>query len=157
MHPPGSVIQKGQHSTGGETSRLPRTCRRVGQACQPNRKEPVWDFKGEMGLFARCTLYAAIVLPLQAAPNFTINLRSDAAVELYVEYGTATGVYGTQTKSLTAAADPNVSGFFLAQVVLTGLRADTQYYYRMQYRAAGSTGAFTPGTESSFHTQRAPG
>jgi uncharacterized protein (TIGR03437 family) len=122
-----------------------------------------------MGALLRWGTFAAVALRLSAAPNFTtilgqptdrsitINMRTDTAVELYFEYGISAGAYGTQTKSSIAAADPNASGFFLAQMILSGLRADTQYFYRMEYRAAGSNGPFTPGAESSFHTQRPPG
>jgi uncharacterized protein (TIGR03437 family) len=137
---------------------------------QPNWPAHRPDRKGvKMSVWPRFWIAAIAALPLGAAPNFTtiagqptdrsvtINVRADAAVELYFEYGTSSGVYGTQSKSFTATADPNTSGFFLAQIVLTGLRADTQYLYRMQYRTAGSTGSFTPNAELSFHTQRPPG
>jgi uncharacterized protein (TIGR03437 family) len=115
-----------------------------------------------------CTL--ALVAPaLAATPNFTmilgqptdrsvtVNARADATVEMYFEYGVKSTVYTVQTKSAIATADPYAAGFFVQQAVMSGLQADTQYYYRMGYRTAGSTGAFTLGTEYSFHTQRLPG
>ena len=118
--------------------------------------------------FAIFTLLCT-ALPLAAAPKFTVilgqptdqsitvNTRSDTAVELYFEYGVKSATYTARTKSATATADPYASGFFVSQAVISSLQADTLYYYRMQYRAAGSTAAFTPGTEYSFHTQRLPG
>ncbi len=89
--------------------------------------------------------------------SITVNVRADSAVELYFEYGTTPTVYSSQTKAATAGADPNSNSYFLSQAVLNGLQSDTQYYYRMQYRAAGSTAAFTPGAQYTFQTQRAPG
>jgi phosphodiesterase/alkaline phosphatase D-like protein len=115
-----------------------------------------------------CTLALAAV-PLAAAPNFTVilgqptdssvtvNARSDTAVEMYFEYGLKSSTYTVQTKSADAAADPYASGFFVTQTPITGLQPNTQYYYRMQYRLVGSSGAFTPLAENTFHTQRPPG
>lgn len=109
------------------------------------------------------------VLPLAAAPNFTVilgqptdrsitvNVRSDTSVELYFQYGTASGVYTGQTAAATVSADPYASGYYVTQSVIAGLTADTRYYYRMQYRLAGSTAIFTAGVENTFHTQRQPG
>lgn len=116
-----------------------------------------------LGFFFVGALYAA------GAPNFTmilgqptdrsvtVNTRSDTALEIYFDYGVKSGTYTAQTKSAVNTADPYASGYYVLQSVLTGLQADTQYFYRMEYRTAGSTGAFTPGTEYSFHTQRLPG
>ncbi len=109
------------------------------------------------------------VWPLAAAPaitlilgqptdrSITVNARADAAVELYFEFGVTSGVYSAQTKSAVAAADPYAPGFFISQTVLTGLSPDTRYFYRIESRAAGSSGPFTPGAEYSFHTERRPG
>ncbi len=118
--------------------------------------------------FAIFTLLC-IALPLAAVPKFTVilgqptdrsitvNARADSAVELYYEYGVKAGTYTAQTQAATATADPYASGFFVSQEVMSGLQADTLYYYRMQYRTGGTTGTFTPGAEYSFHTQRLPG
>jgi uncharacterized protein (TIGR03437 family) len=116
-----------------------------------------------LGVLLLAALHAA------TAPNFTmilgqpsdrsvtVNTRAETALEIYFEYGLNSGAYTAQTKSAWNMADPYASGYFVLQSVMTGLQADTQYYYRMDYRTAGSTGAFTPGTEYSFHTQRLPG
>jgi uncharacterized protein (TIGR03437 family) len=116
------------------------------------------------------SLFTFVLTALPAAtPNFTVILgqptdrsitvdaRADTAVELYFEYGVKSTVYTSQTTSAVAAADPYATGFFVSQAVMSGLQPDTQYYYRMEYRIAGSTAAFTPGTEYSFHTERLPG
>ncbi len=89
--------------------------------------------------------------------SVTLSVRADTALEIYVEYGVKSGVYTAQTKAVTPAADPYASGYFVAQTVLEGLAADTGYFYRLEYRAAGSSSAFAPGTEGTFHTQRLPG
>jgi len=120
-------------------------------------------------LLSCLVILMAVASPAMAAPNFTIvlgqptdrsitvNARADSALEWYFEYGVKSGNYTAQTKSAAATVDPNFKGFYLGQAVMSGLQADTQYYYRMQYRAAGSSDAFTAGAEYSFHTQRLPG
>jgi phosphodiesterase/alkaline phosphatase D-like protein len=89
--------------------------------------------------------------------SVTVSARADAALEVYFEYGPAPSSYVAETAPAAMAADPHASGFWVSQTVIRGLSADTRYWYRMQYRPAGSSGAFTPGPESAFHTQRPPG
>lgn len=85
------------------------------------------------------------------ASSVTVNTRSDTAAELYYEYGRASGVYDTTTPARAiAAAEPT-------ETTLSGLVADTTYYYRARYRPAGSTAAFASGTERWVATQRRPG
>lgn len=119
-------------------------------------------------LFVAGTILAA-ALHAAGNPNFTmilgqptdrsvtVNTRSDTALEIYFEYGVKSAAYTTQTKPVSNTADPYASGFYVLQSVVSGLQPDTQYFYRMQYRPSGSTGAFTPTAEYSFHTQRSPG
>lgn len=116
-----------------------------------------------------CLALFVLAPPGWSAPNFTtilgqptdksvtVAVRADAAVELYFEYGAKSGAYTGQTKAVTATSDPNLNGYWVASTPISGLGSDTLYYYRMQYRAAGSTAAFAPGAEYSFHTQRQPG
>lgn len=113
-----------------------------------------------LALLAARPLGAATVTQLLGQPtdrSITLNTRADAALEMNVQYGLAAGVYTATTPSVAMGADPYVGGFYVSQTVLSGLQPNTRYYYRVQTRAAGSAGAFTPGTESSFQTQRAPG
>lgn len=112
---------------------------------------------------------AAGALPVCGAPTITLVLgqltdrsatiavRADAALDWYVEFGTRSGAYPARTATVTATADPNFSGFFAAQIALTGLQPDTQYYYRTQSRTPGAETAFAAGAEGRFHTQRPPG
>src|SRR5579883_2054121 len=116
-----------------------------------------------LGFFFVGALYAVsspnftMILGQPTDRSVTLNTRSDTALEIYFDYGLKSATYTAQTKSAVNTADPYASGFFVLQSAMTGLQADTQYFYRMEYRTAGSTGAFTPGTEYSFHTQRLPG
>ncbi|MCK6684648.1 MAG: metallophosphoesterase family protein [Thermoanaerobaculia bacterium] len=89
--------------------------------------------------------------------SITVAARSDAAVELYFEYGTSSGSYESRTATMATTPDPNLSGFHVAQAVLSGLESNTRYWFRMQSRTAGSSEPFTPSTERTFHTQRAAG
>ena len=63
--------------------------------------------------------------------SITINVIPDETVDIYYEYGTSSGgPYSvTPTGSATAGEPYNV--------VISGLSADTQYYYRMQYQKPG--------------------
>ncbi|MCB2202437.1 InlB B-repeat-containing protein [bacterium] len=82
--------------------------------------------------------------------SISIKIVPDEAITYYYEYGTTSGVYGTQTSNTAATAgEPST-------VVITGLAANTEYFYRMQYSTdGGSTWIARP--ELSFNTQRAEG
>jgi hypothetical protein len=121
--------------------------------------------------FAPALLLAATLspAPLAAAPTITlvagqltdrsvtIGTHADAALEISFQYGTTSGVYTAATAAAVTPADPYASGFFASQTVISGLAADTRYYYRLQYRTAGTAGAFTAGAERTFHTMRPAG
>ena len=83
--------------------------------------------------------------------SVAITVRSDTAVELFVEWGPAPGVYASRSASVTGAARAPL------ELVMDGLAPDTATYYRVRSRAAGATEPFAEGAERSFHTQRAPG
>jgi hypothetical protein len=83
--------------------------------------------------------------------SVTVNVVADTALEVYFEYGTTSSVYTGNTGTATFAADTPI------EMVIDGLEADTQYYYRMRYRQSGTTGEFLARDEHSFRTQRAPG
>ena len=87
----------------------------------------------------------------------TVAVRADAALETYFQLGTSPSAYTGQTAPSVTGADPYASGFFVGQTVIAGLEPGTRYYYRLQYRPAGSSGAFTPAPERSLQTQRPPG
>jgi Calcineurin-like phosphoesterase len=70
------------------------------------------------------------------------------AVEAYAEYGTTSGTYIGSTSQATYTNG-------IVELTVDSLNADTLYYYRMRYRAAGSSAAFFAGTEYTFNTKRA--
>lgn len=80
----------------------------------------------------------------------TVKAIASDAVDAYVEYGPASGTY-TGTTAPATFPDGIVS------VVAGGLAPDTVYYYRIEYRAAGSSDAFVPRPEYTLRTQRAKG
>ena len=82
--------------------------------------------------------------------SVTVNVVPAQDVSLYYEYGSAPGAYSGRT------ADQAAKAGVASEVVISGLKANTQYYYRMQYQTAGSSD-WTAHPEHSFHTQRPPG
>jgi hypothetical protein len=81
--------------------------------------------------------------------SITINIVPDSAISLYYEYGTTSGVYTTQTSTVSATAGQPVV------VKIAGLMANTKYYYRMRYQKPGDV--WIARDEHSFWTQRAAG
>jgi Calcineurin-like phosphoesterase len=81
--------------------------------------------------------------------SIAIKAITDQAVEAYVDYGLTSGQYSSSTASATFADG-------VIEVDPDGLAANTTYFYRLRYRAAGSTDDFAARTEHSFVTQRAP-
>jgi phosphodiesterase/alkaline phosphatase D-like protein len=65
-------------------------------------------------------------------------------MEIYYEYGTASGAYTTQTAPQTGNAGAPL------ETLISGLQPNTRYYYRIRH------GSET-GQEHTFTTQRAPG
>jgi uncharacterized protein (TIGR03437 family) len=116
-----------------------------------------WALLMVVALPVWCANTITTVLGQPTDRSITVNIRGDAPLELYFEYGTKPGSYTSRTKSVTTTTDPYASGFYLSQSVMDGLVPDTSYCYRMQSRPAGSSAAFAPGAESCFHTQRPPG
>ena len=84
------------------------------------------------------------------ANSIAIKIVPDADITLYYEYGTTSGEYTHTTATVSATAgEPKM-------VTLSGLTANTKYYYRMQYSVNGGAD-WVVRTENSFHTQRASG
>jgi len=91
-----------------------------------------------------------VVLGRPADTSVAASVMTDAGTQVYVEFGTASGVYPGNTATET------VSGAYPAVVSLTGLRANTTYVYRARYRRQGET-AWRADPEASFRTQRPRG
>ena len=82
--------------------------------------------------------------------SITINVAPRKDLEIFYEYGTKSGSYTGKTPVLLHKATEPVD------TTIEGLKGNTQYFYRLNYREPG-TQAFTARTEHSFWTQRAPG
>ena len=92
-----------------------------------------------------------IVLGRPTNNSVTVNAILDMNGEVSYEYGTSAGDYTAgQTSAQSATTGEPV------EAIIGGLSPDTQYYYRLLYRA-NSGDDWTPGAEYSFHTQRAQG
>jgi len=75
------------------------------------------------------------------------SLPGDSA---YVEYGTQTGIYAFDNENspvISSSDEPIV-------INLSGLTANTKYFYRVNYKVADSN-QYSAGDEHSFYTQRA--
>ena len=82
--------------------------------------------------------------------SITINVAPRKDLEIFYEYGTKSGSYtGKTAVALHKATEP-------VDTTIEGLKGNTQYFYRRNYREPGSQ-KFTARTERSFWTQRAPG
>ena len=75
---------------------------------------------------------------------------ADQSGLIYIEYGTTSGVYTAQTATSALA-----SGVPL-MITLSGLSANTQYFYRLEFQATGESG-YSPSAEHTFHTARPVG
>jgi hypothetical protein len=83
--------------------------------------------------------------------SMTVNVRADADLEVYVEYGREPAHYTAATAPTTVAANQPL------EIVMGNLVVDAQYVYRLRYRARGSSGGYDAVTEHTFQTQRGPG
>src|SRR5687767_11314904 len=87
-----------------------------------------------------------IVLGRPTNTSIAANFVAPAASTVYVEYGTQAGAYSGQSDLVTLAA--NVP----REVTLSGLTANTRYYYRIRFRAAAATTDHEASPEYSFMT-----
>jgi hypothetical protein len=92
----------------------------------------------------------SILLGRPTNHSVTTNVIPTQTGEISFEYGTASGVYGSQTSATACTADTPV------EVVISGLTANTRYYYQLRFRAS-SGDPWTEGGEHSFQTQRPSG
>jgi hypothetical protein len=92
----------------------------------------------------------SLVLGRPTDRSVTAAALAREATEAYLEYGPAAGAYTQRTELLNLAAGQPL------EVALANLKADTEYFYRLQYRRPGQ-GDFTARAECRCHTQRAPG
>ena len=99
---------------------------------------------------AAVTLLATELLGRPTASSVALNVVPAQAADAYVQYGTSATKYSQRTPAVsTAAGVPLV-------VTVSGLKANTRYYYRLRYRAHGA-GSYLAAAQHSFVTQRAKG
>lgn len=79
--------------------------------------------------------------------SVTINALANSDLELFFEYGVEPSLYvGHTVTKLFSANEP-------IEEIISGLKPNTHYYYRMRYRKL-DTFEFETGEEHMFHTQR---
>lgn len=82
--------------------------------------------------------------------SITINIVPNTTIEYHYQYGTTSGSYSGQTSNYTAVGgEPH-------EITITGLAANTQYFYRMRYHLSGEPD-WVERSEHSFWTQRSAG
>jgi hypothetical protein len=92
----------------------------------------------------------SIILGRPTDKSITASVLLDQNSDYYLEYGTATGIYGTKTVLYSGVATvPD-------EIEIPNLSANTRYYYRLGYKLK-SANSYTNSPEYSFITQRSPG
>ena len=101
-------------------------------------------------LESRHLLAAQILLGRPTDQSIAVNVVPDQNGQLSVEYGTTSGVYASVTGDF-AATNGQPTEF-----VISGLSANTEYFYRLRTRPTASS-PWTAGDEFDFHTARTSG
>lgn len=93
----------------------------------------------------------SILLGSPESTSIKANILSpDQSGQLSIQYGTTSGVYSNATNPVALSAGTP------ATITISGLTANTQYYYRVNLQPTAGGGATTAG-EYTFHTARPPG
>ncbi len=111
---------------------------------------PVFVFMGLLGTGKAQNMMFSELLGRPTDHSITIQAFFADSVEVSIQYGTNPGNYTSQSPWQA------FSDSMPAEVVLSGLQADTRYFYRMNYRLPGSTNVIQR-PEYTFQTQRPPG
>ena len=115
---------------------------------------PAWWPLGATRTPHTVTFTADSLLGKPTNNSITVNIVPAAAIQYYYEYGTTDGgPYAGQSSTVDA------TGGQPSELTITGLSANTKYYYRLVYDGDGSVtdGDVERGTQHSFHTARAGG
>jgi arylsulfatase A-like enzyme len=103
------------------------------------------------------TIKGAEFLGMPSDTSMTLNVIASTDVYAYVEYGTSPGSYTSATTPALFKADTTSTGFYNpVEITLSGLQADTEYYYRFRYCGTGAS-YYNARGERSFHTARGRG
>ena len=90
-----------------------------------------------------------IVLGNPTATTITANVLTNTSQDIYIAYGVNAGDYSERTPRVGFTANqPN-------EIQLSGLQANTRYYYQLNYNEGNDNFATT--SEETFHTPRKPG
>ncbi len=103
--------------------------------------------------FHRNPNYPFILTELLSRPtdlSITLNMMPEENIEMYIEYGTQSGSYSSQTPVITGTANVPIV------TVISGLNPNTKYYYRVRHRKQGSV-SYLSRSEYSFCTQKSGG
>jgi len=93
----------------------------------------------------------SIVLGCPTDQSIKANIvPSNNLAQLYLEYGTASGVYTNQTPVT------NVLAGLPVEIPISQLTGNTRYYYRLIYQVTGNSN-YVADVEHTFITQRPPG
>lgn len=93
----------------------------------------------------------SVVLGRPSANSICLNLLADKALEAFVIDGREARALGRRSALMQLLPGEAL------ELQLDGLRPDSQHFYQLHYRPAGSEQAFTAAEVQAFHTQRAPG
>lgn len=91
------------------------------------------------------------ILGRSTPSSVTVSVLFDQDMEAYWEWGSSSGNYPLSSAKVSLKKDVPL------ETDLTGLAANTAYFYRIRYRTSGSSQEFQTGTEHSFHTPRPTG
>jgi Bacterial Ig domain/Calcineurin-like phosphoesterase len=106
-------------------------------------------FPAFLGVGAQVTFSATEMLGRPTDTSVIVNVVPSSNGQVYFEYGTISGVYTALTSTVVLASGVPIN------VLMQGLSANTQYYYRMVSSSNGVSWAY--GAEHSFQTQRSKG
>lgn len=91
-----------------------------------------------------------IILGRPTDISVTASILFDQKTDMYIEYGIKSGSYTSSTPVVTSVEGQPVV------TKISGLTAETRYYYRTRYRKTGAS-TYLTGTEHTFVTQRKKG
>jgi hypothetical protein len=115
----------------------------------------LWDFKIS-DTTAPLGFTAPEFLGIPTDKGVMLNLETNKAVEVYVEYGSASGAYTGQTPTATYAAGTPFEIKLQSSNPAAPFQANRRHFYRVRYRAPGET-VFRARGERSFQTARPRG
>lgn len=85
-----------------------------------------------------------IVLGRPTADSITVHALADEATAVFVEYGEQPDTYSSRSPVVEANTDD------VAEITVGGLRPNTRYFYRVNYRGASDSG-YRAGSPRHLH------